>query len=666
MTVGFGIDLGTTRTSIALVTPYQPNRGWYGGTEVLALVDGTVTPSAVLFDDDSQIVGMTAKNMGHRAADCAQVFKREMPNIDYFFAPASGGGMQYSAEDLSQIMLENVTAQARERSGLDVSQVVITVPAYFGDVERRRTRQAGEKAGLTILDIVNEPTAAILAYLFQPGAEVLKESVLVFDLGGGTFDTVVVDVQEHSIEVVAIDGDLLLGGRDFDSTIAFELAIRYAQEYPGATLPTADPDASARLMLEVERARETLSAVRSVSIPVWGAGADAGKSLTVQLTRSEMERLLETQLQRCVDIARRALDTAAGTGVEPTRVLFVGGTTKMPVLRQRVQEEFNLTELTSGADPDLLVAKGAALWAQKLLFEQAARAKLSRTSLAGVAWDSTEAKSVITQLASESTFSRDVVTRLLQTSLQSVTSHGYAIRCFTPERDEYHLAYLVDANQPLPYSSEPELFWWNKDIDAWELKLYEDTADYRGTRDPDMARHVETIHGETHRRWAKDSEFFVQIEMSADQVIQLHAWHKEGDVPGGELRATINPVQHERVRAKTGIAELTSDVALEALRRKLSQGGDLSSRAVPERLASAEELAALRRKLSQGADASGKTGQYRLVFGQGATVAEAMEAARRQLDVATTDDIEFEILEGDRTELFGVARPARVRAKLQM
>lgn len=537
-----GIDLGTTRTSVAMVAPSDPNGSWYGGIEVLKLADGPMTPSAVLIDRERVVVGNAAKNMGHRAADCAQVFKREMPNERYRFSPQSRPGTTFSAKELSTLLLNHVVSQARSQAGVEFRQAVITVPAYFGDVARRSTRAAGENAGLDVLDIINEPTAAILAYLFQPGAEILEEPVLVFDLGGGTLDTVVVDVKPDELRLVAIDGDMFQGGRDFDEAIAFELAQQFMQLHDGAGSPLAEPNNGARIRLDVEREREALSFVDVSNIPVWGWGEDARLAYNCEITREDFEAFIEPQIDHCLRIARRSLASARESGVEVARVLFVGGATRTPVLRRRVLEELGLREVVSGADPDLLVAKGAAVWA-------------FRCALMNYFWEqygdkgdgsleSSRRKSAIADAALLTNFDARLVDRLLGLTLESVTSRGYAIECYNPESRRRYLVYLIDAQDPLPIETKPGQFVWNDDIDRWILRIYEDSPERRGSVKPKDAVLVETIRGETHREWPAGSAFRVVFRLGTDQILHVHAWHEEGDAPGGELRVQVSLRPH--------------------------------------------------------------------------------------------------------------------------
>ncbi len=540
----FGIDLGTTRTAIAMIAPFQPDRGWYGNAQVVKLPDGLVTPSAILFDEDSQIVGMQAKNLGHRAKSCAQVFKRKMnleeTHADYLFAPESRGRETFDPVDLSSILLRYVRDRAADVTGMAVDEVVITVPAYFGERERRRTREAGERAGLEVLDIINEPTAAMLGYLFQPLAERLDEPVLVFDLGGGTFDTVVVVVDGNRIDVASIKGDAMLGGRDFDNTLSQYLTDEFLTAFPDASPPTGDPATKARLLLDVERNRELLSATTVANIPVYGYGDNASNMHNVTLTRDDMERSLNTLIGRCIDITRDAMDEARNRrGVTPRKVLFVGGTTHTPAIRERVLSEFGLEEIRAGNDPDQLVAMGAAVWAQKLALEATVCEEMRVQSAAEVDWSDGSAQVLLTRLAAETGHNRAMLQRLISITLNSISSRGYAVEWYDPATDKHHLSYVLNAQQSLPFRSEPHRFSWLHDVDAWRIVIFEDTPENPGTDDPDLARLVAVLTGDMGKPQEKGSAFAVQVDVQRNQIIDLTAWHLDGDPRNVNLTGTI-------------------------------------------------------------------------------------------------------------------------------
>lgn len=533
-----GIDLGTTRTAVAVVDSDSVT----GRPKVLRLTDGEMTPSAILFEADRHSVGVAAKNMGHRFEDCAQIFKREMPNGEWSFSPAARAGAAFHAQDLSAILLGSIAAQARNATGLPHDQAVITVPAYFGEPERRRTADAAKDAGLTVLDIINEPTAAMVAYLFQPFVEPFYGSVLVFDLGGGTFDTVVVDVHGDNLHIAAIHGDLLLGGRDFDATIATTLADRFESAHPLATRPTADPTRRAQLLLEIERTRETLSSATEAHLPVWGGGDSATVSLDVALTRADIDQIVSRLVDRCIEIAKRAVSAGASSGSNPTRVLFVGGMTRTPTLRDRVMAELGLEELSVGADPDLMVAKGAAIWAQKLALEQEFMAASEWASLDSVEWESDVTRKIVRDLSTRTGYSTAVLQRLLRLRLKSMTAQGYALQiCQGRDDDTLVLSYLIPAGAELPFEGEPRTYVWRNEVSGWGLSVFEDTAENRGIKIPDEARFVERVTGPMSRTWPGGSELKVQYSMGMDQIVRVRAWQLDGEYSADELDVEVSP-----------------------------------------------------------------------------------------------------------------------------
>lgn len=536
MRIPIGIDLGTTRTSVSMVPPMDPARGWFGLAHAVSLADGVTTPSAILFDKDKMIVGSQAKNAGHRAPDCVQIFKREMPNSEWRFCPASAGGLGYTATDLSSILLADVTSQSAKVTGLEHDAAVITVPAYFGEPERRRTQEAAERAGLKVLDIINEPTAAIVAYLLQPGVMDLSGGVLVFDLGGGTFDTVIVDISGQDIRVAAIDGDLLLGGRDFDSAIGHELTSRFLSENPSSSSPMIDVQARSKLLLGVESAREQLSALEDTSIAVWGGGHSQGVVSNLELSRAEIQDATATLLDRCIEIARRAIVAAQSTGCIPTRVLFVGGMTKTPWIRERVISELGLDALEIGADPDLLVAKGAAIWAQKLSIAEAMGNNFDVSSA-----DDFELVTQIEKTEFASIYDTDALRRLLRLKVVSIVSRGYALRVRQAGSHNVYLDYLLPRGATLPFESGLHSYKWLNPVSEWSLDVYEDLPDRPGATVPEFARLVENVKGPMSRTWAAGTGLEVRFEMGLDQILVVGAWQLDGGRRTDPLSVLIEP-----------------------------------------------------------------------------------------------------------------------------
>jgi molecular chaperone DnaK len=353
-----GIDLGTTFSAIATLDDH-------GQAITLPNRDGEMlTPSAVLIEDGAAVVGQAARDVELEQPDkVATLIKRSMGQTAFNRRVA---GREFRPETLSAIILRKLVQDAVHRIG-PVDKAVITVPAYFDDTRRKATKDAGRIAGLEVLDIIDEPTAAALAYSFQPprGAggsiplhamPVEQRTVLVYDLGGGTFDVTLVRLSQRRFETVAIEGDVLLGGKDWDDRIVDHVAAAFQRRHGDD--PRKDPQALAALSAAAERAKRTLSKLTQTSVTC----THAGKMLTVPLTRAEFEALTRDLLTRTRLTTQRVLRQAGMGWDRVDRLLLVGGSTHMPMTGQMLQE-------LSGKQPDNslavseVVARGAAIHA---------------------------------------------------------------------------------------------------------------------------------------------------------------------------------------------------------------------------------------------------------------------------------------------------------------
>ena len=345
--ISVGIDLGTTNSVVSV--PF--------GDEIQVIENSSGrrhTPSVVSFDQDGVYVGRKATN---RAAqypdDTVYSIKRQMGEDDYVVAAPDGD--EYTPVEISAMILTKLKRDAERVLDDEVTNAVITVPAYFGNEEREATKTAGEIAGLDVDRIINEPTAAALAYGYQ-GAE--DETLLVYDLGGGTFDASLVEVSAGLVEVQATDGDSFLGGEDWDGRILDKL-IDTVEAETGWN-PESDPGVMQRLWDAAEEAKHTLTATRTatVEVPFLMEFEDGSYSLEVDITREEFERATSDLLDRTLDITDRLL-ADAGYGYDAVDdVLLVGGSTRMPQVREAVAAEFD-RDPNTGIDPDMAVAIGA-------------------------------------------------------------------------------------------------------------------------------------------------------------------------------------------------------------------------------------------------------------------------------------------------------------------
>lgn len=355
-----GIDLGTTYSAVAWLQES-------GKSAMIANSDGDfLTPSVVLFDDREMIIGKEAKKLGPlkptRFAECV---KRDMGSPVYS-RPICGDYMP--PEVIQAWVLKKLKADIVRTLGPDF-RAVITVPAFFDEPRRKATADAGNMAALPVLDVVNEPTAAALAfgeelgYLTSTGDVKKPLKVLVYDLGGGTFDVTILDMRPGDLRTLATDGDVRLGGRDWDQRLADHVAGAFIQEHRED--PRTNPASLQRLMNEVEEAKRTLSARQNATVRV----DHAGSTTTIKLSREQFEQLTADLLERTAYTTRQVLAVAGLTWADINRVLLVGGATRMPMVARMLQELSGLAP-DRNVHPDEAVARGAAVYAGYLLATQ--------------------------------------------------------------------------------------------------------------------------------------------------------------------------------------------------------------------------------------------------------------------------------------------------------
>jgi len=365
-----GIDLGTTNSCVAVMMGGEP-------TVVPNPEGGRTTPSVVSFPkEDERIVGQVAKRqavthpeytifsikrfMGRRMAEIGE----EIKHAPYKVIEGKNGAASvkirdktYSPPEISAMVLQKLKQSAEEYLGEKVNKAVITVPAYFNDSQRQATKDAGEIAGLQVMRIINEPTAASLAYGLDKKKE---EKVAVFDLGGGTFDISILDIMEGSIEVLATNGDTHLGGDDFDHTIILWLISEFKKDQ-GIDL-SKDNMALQRLKEASEKAKCELSTVMEtdINLPFITADQSGPKHLVVKLSRAKLEQLTADLIERSIAPCKQVLSDAKLTANQIDEVVLVGGQTRMPKVQEVVKKIFG-KEPHKGVNPDEVVALGAAI-----------------------------------------------------------------------------------------------------------------------------------------------------------------------------------------------------------------------------------------------------------------------------------------------------------------
>ena len=342
-----GIDLGTTNSCVSVLEG--------GEAKVIPNPEGNrTTPSVVAFKGDEIQVGEVAKRQAITNPNTVISIKRHM-GTDY---KEDVNGKKYSPQEISAMILQNLKATAEAYLGEKVTKAVITVPAYFNDAQRQATKDAGKIAGLEVERIINEPTAAALAYGLEKTD--VDQKVLVFDLGGGTFDVSILELGDGVFEVLATSGDNLLGGDDFDQAIIDYLVEEFKKEQ--AIDLSQDKMAMQRLKDAAEKAKKDLSGVTStqISLPFISAGANGPVHLENTLTRAKFDELTHSLVERTLIPTRQALKDAGLNPSEIDQVILVGGSTRIPAVQEAIKKEMG-KEPHKGVNPDEVVAMGAAI-----------------------------------------------------------------------------------------------------------------------------------------------------------------------------------------------------------------------------------------------------------------------------------------------------------------
>ncbi len=365
-----GIDLGTTNSCMAVMEGGEP--------AVISNAEGQrTTPSVVAYKDDERLVGITAKrqavtNAENTVFSTKRLIGRQLDEVEEMvkrmpFKIVKGGkgeadvdfnGKKHQPAEISAMVLQKLKADAEKYLGQEVTEAVITVPAYFNDSQRQATKDAGKIAGLEVKRIINEPTAAALAYgLDKKGGD---KKIAVFDLGGGTFDISILDLGDGVFEVLATNGDTQLGGDDFDEVI-LEWLVEEFKKDQGIDLKD-DKMALQRLKEAAEKAKIELSSTHETEINLPFVTADKGgpKHMNLKLSRAKLEDLIADLLEKTSEPCRKAMDDAKTYASDIDEVILVGGMTRMPAVQEKVKDIFG-KEPHQGINPDEVVALGAAI-----------------------------------------------------------------------------------------------------------------------------------------------------------------------------------------------------------------------------------------------------------------------------------------------------------------
>ena len=460
-----GIDLGTTNSEIAGVRDGQPLVFEDNGDPIL--------PSFVgLSEDGRLLVGTPAKNQWVLAPErTIKSIKRKMGQD----VKVKLGDQEYRPQEISAMILKALRDQAAAQLGVPVNKAVITVPAYFNDAQRQATREAGELAGLEVVRILNEPTAASLTY--DPSQRDLHR-LLVYDLGGGTFDVSIVQAQEGVVEVLASHGDTQLGGDDFDDLLLNLVCDRFQQEH--ALDLRANLVARSRVLRAVESAKRHLSYHPFARIEEEFIAEKDGQALhlNMELSREEYETLIQPLLDRTMDCVQRALDDANLIASSIDKVVLVGGATRTPLIGQLLEDRLG-QPAHQEVNPDLCVAMGAAIQA---------------AIIAGA----------------------DVGSVLVD-----ITPHSLGIKCVDSHHGfpfEYHFAPIIHRNTPLPASRSELFYTFHDNQTEVEIDVYQGESD-----DVRRNHRVGRFMVQGLSRVPSGNPIVVQLDLNLDGILKVSA-----------------------------------------------------------------------------------------------------------------------------------------------
>jgi molecular chaperone DnaK len=471
----YGIDLGTTYSCIAYVDD--------AGRPVVLRngLDEETTPSVVFFESATKVV------VGRQAKDTAMLepglvvslIKRQMgKEVELEFYEQT-----HTPESISALILRDLARSAQGQAGEPVRDVVISVPAYFGISEREATRRAGEIAGLNVLNLVAEPVAAALHYDSLAGAAGGERTILVYDLGGGTFDTTVIRLRSDEVQVVCTDGSHALGGADWDRRLVDHLMDELQEARPDAD-PGSDEQFLQTLASDAERLKKDLSSLESRKYAIRHSGAP----VQVEITRGRFESLTSDLLEQTLEITERTIEAAKARGVERfDEVLLVGGASNMPAVERGLGERFGFAPRLH--DPHLAVAKGAALFALISSLRV-----VPDTGGGDPAGNGAAPRATVEEVAARTGLSAERVEELARKRVATVVPRAFGTRLLDADSTDtrYYVDHLLHANDPLPREVGPKRYLtaWD-DQTAIRIDIYEQA----GSRESRELEHNTRIGG---------------------------------------------------------------------------------------------------------------------------------------------------------------------------
>lgn len=527
----FGIDLGTTYSAVALLDEY-------GVPQMVENEDGQpTTPSVVYFEDEENfVVGQEAKNGQKLFPDeTVSLIKRHMGErltLNYH-------GRDYTPESISALILRHLIEVAQEMEDENSTEVIITVPAYFGTVEKQATLHAGEIAGLNVRGIIAEPVAAALSAGFTPGE---KQTVFVYDLGGGTMDCTVMELSDAGVEVLATDGDRHLGGADWDSELLDMVAGEFVLETGIAEDPTLDDEFYQDLLSNVEQAKISLSKRKKTRIRCQYRNE---ASAMIEVTREDFEARTRDKVEQTLRIVDRTLDKARSKrpDLQIEKYLLVGGSAKMPMISEALEARYGW-ELTP-TEYDLAVAKGAAIYGQGTLdYEHSAGSEDTE----GTAADSGPRHFLMG--SGENSQARTIT---------NVLPKAVGVRFYNVEREEPYIGHLLNAGDSLPAEGSTTALTVADGTTTLVFRIYEQLGEIASS---DLAANKEispedgaVLDNLPHL--PRDSEVSLIMSVDADGIITLLG-HEPVSNQRFELQAQVSALDAGEVaQARHQIGDMT-------------------------------------------------------------------------------------------------------------
>ena len=530
----FGIDLGTTYSCIAYVNDA-------GKTEVVPNTDGDLTTPSVVYFEDSRnvVVGKTAKEELKTSPErVISLVKRSMGEKDVRFSGVADTPL--SPQEVSAHILRKLVQDAQDytRQEEPIKDVVITCPAYFGFSQKEATRQAGEIAGLNVRYVIPEPTAAAIFYGMSEDTSG-TQTVLVYDLGGGTFDVTVIEVDAGNIEVVCVDGDHDLGGANWDEDVATWLAGKFSEEHGTKISALMDSDETWQELLDLaETAKRSLTSKTKHSTRVTH-GTNRSR---VEMTRDEFDAITDGRLENTIMLTRNVLEKAKAKGRHDIdKILLVGGSTYMPQVQDRLKKEFPSIGDIGLLDPNQAVAKGAAVFGYKCYLDDEIMKRVGEQTGGDVSGVAAEAIPAALRERAEASVALDQGLQLAQMqnltrkTIQNVTSKSFGVVAVDDAGKE-HVANLIVVDAKVPAEVTQTFSTAAEGQRSVDVRCMENTVREKGYVDLEASTEIGKAELRFARPVPKGSPLEFRFSLSADGLLSVHATDL---TTGGEVDISI-------------------------------------------------------------------------------------------------------------------------------